>query len=341
MSEEAPILPSEERVQSVVKRIVGLSRKDDAENRLLQLYEERFLHDAIKKDPECEIDKTSEQIAILKRLCVELPDFLLKFGLEQPLNYSPEHFHLLDLSKLDLPKEMRDYHNKHPMAFLRLSQAIIMNNEIVIKRDKIDFLRKTAHELIHGQAFHSLEVPQTEGGTLRERRGGITFSLYDKEGNFQTAFFNQINEAVTEQLARLYLRENVSKYPELAEDLEKVKQNLLKWKTIKEAEEGQSIIYVDDVTGLTVGEGHIGYSIPEHTYEHERHMLKRLIDRIYARNQDRFSDPDEVFLIFTKAYFTGRVLELARLIDSSFDYIDFRELGELTQKEQYKSNEKN
>ena len=69
-------------------------------------------------------------------------------------------------------------------------------------------------------------------------------------------------------------------------------------------------------------------SIPYFVYNPQRLMLDKLMSDILKKNEGKFSNSREVALLFIKASFEGRVLPLARVIESTFGEGSFRRLGE-------------
>jgi hypothetical protein len=67
----------------------------------------------------------------------------------------------------------------------------------------------------------------------------------------------------------------------------------------------------------------------EMVYPQERKIFNILLDKLYQKNTDRFSNREEVFAIFTKAKLTGNILPLGRLVDETFGRGTLRRLGEL------------
>jgi len=80
------------------------------------------------------------------------------------------------------------------------------------------------------------------------------------------------------------------------------------------------------------GSGVISVSLESYTYPKERKRLRSLIDKIYNKNKDDFVDQEAVFKVFTKAYFTGRILPLARLIEKTLGKGAFNKLAKDTAK---------
>jgi hypothetical protein len=67
--------------------------------------------------------------------------------------------------------------------------------------------------------------------------------------------------------------------------------------------------------------------ITGYAYKKQRDRLNVLVKEIHERNPGRFSSTEEVFKVFAKAVLSGRLLELARLIDQTFGKGGFRKLG--------------
>jgi hypothetical protein len=51
------------------------------------------------------------------------------------------------------------------------------------------------------------------------------------------------------------------------------------------------------------------------------------VKETYERNPGHFTSTEEVFKVFAEAVLSGRLLELARLIDQTFGKGAFRKLG--------------
>jgi hypothetical protein len=61
-------------------------------------------------------------------------------------------------------------------------------------------------------------------------------------------------------------------------------------------------------------------------YKKQRDRLNVLVKEIYERNREHFTSTEEVFRVFAEAVLSGRLLELARLIDQTFGKGAFRKL---------------
>jgi hypothetical protein len=65
-----------------------------------------------------------------------------------------------------------------------------------------------------------------------------------------------------------------------------------------------------------------------YTYPESRRALNNLLAKLHGSNTDRFTSQEEVFPLFTRAYFTGKILPIERLVDRTFRKGTFRQLGE-------------
>ena len=61
-------------------------------------------------------------------------------------------------------------------------------------------------------------------------------------------------------------------------------------------------------------------------YREERERFNDLLDLLYEKNKDDFKDREEIFKLFTKAKFSGRLLPLARVYEKSFGRGAFKRL---------------
>mgnify|MGYP001038381925 CR=1 FL=1 len=67
-------------------------------------------------------------------------------------------------------------------------------------------------------------------------------------------------------------------------------------------------------------------------YPVEYGKTKVTIKEMYERNKDNFRSPDEVMDLFIKAYFSGKILPIARLIERTYGKGYFRKIGRISAK---------
>ncbi len=70
--------------------------------------------------------------------------------------------------------------------------------------------------------------------------------------------------------------------------------------------------------------------VHEWRYGTERQRLKELIATLYEANKTLFKNEEDVFAYFAKAVFTGRLLDIARLVEKTLGKGAIRTLGEQT-----------
>ena len=68
-----------------------------------------------------------------------------------------------------------------------------------------------------------------------------------------------------------------------------------------------------------------------YAYTKERIALGWIVHVLYQENQNKFKNPEEVFQLFSQALFTGKSLEIARLIEKSVGIGkgSFRKMGKI------------
>ncbi|MFZ2072547.1 MAG: hypothetical protein WAV10_02630, partial [Minisyncoccia bacterium] len=66
------------------------------------------------------------------------------------------------------------------------------------------------------------------------------------------------------------------------------------------------------------------------TYMRQREVLNFVCAEIQKQFPDQYQSADEVYKVFLNAHFTGKLLELARLVDGTFGEGSFRLLGNMT-----------
>ena len=116
-------------------------------------------------------------------------------------------------------------------------------------------------------------------------------------------YFGKMDEAVTEKLARLFMAECLPDIDGLDEYAEE---------------------YGKDPEGFVISRAT--------AYGTEVSQLNNSQRELYKVWGDTFGwkDSEDVFLEFTRPYFTGKSLDLARLLKSVYPNLTFEEMGRLT-----------
>ena len=97
----------------------------------------------------------------------------------------------------------------------------------------------------------------------------------------------------------------------------------------KERKKIQDII-LWQTTPFYLPDGRIKYKSEFDSFDlpKEREILNNLIEKLYFKNKDKFKNEEEVFDLFAKSVFTGK-LSWGRLVNKTFGKGTFKKLTEL------------
>ncbi len=280
-----------------------------------------------------EREKTPEEIKIIEEVLAKMPDFVEKYG-GKPVPVRPEHIHIMNPS--DLP-EVGGQNLKGTIGiYSTSSQKIAISPSIT--ENKLGFAGAVSHEVIHFNAFQSITrrehsffqepsvfATRSSGFSVSVEAGkkGIPYSPLGKKAKTM-AYFYFINEAMTEELTKRFDEECFGSIPLLAPDIE----NREKFRAgiVSEAK-AEDIRVVNPVKGIL--RGFVPKGLPYY-YAPQRKKLWKIIGEIKKKNSRKFDSDEDVFNVFARAYFTGKKLEAARLIEKTFGKGSFRKLGKKT-----------
>jgi len=194
------------------------------------------------------------------------------------------------------------------------------------KGDKLELAQEIVHEMLHFNSFGSLE--KGKKGEIKLRRVGLAIKSPKSKKPY---FFISLNEALTTELSKRFEREYFEKIPFLKKEFRENKKALSKLDIPNDWKEEIAWIDLEAFRKMKKEEllKNEDLVVKFYSYWRERKALKRIIQLIFLRNRERFKSEEEVFEIFARAYFTGRLLELARLIEKTFGKGSFRKLAEV------------
>ncbi len=254
-----------------------------------------------------ELKKTSEQRKVLDFVVNETNIFLEKFT-------KSDARASIDLIKLvDAEFFTKNFAGMSASGVcLPANQCIaILVNE---KTTKTEMAEIAFHEFMHLFGFGKIGI---NGGTangyadISFERFGLAIVSKDQK----TMFFNQINEAITTELTNRF-HEHIRKSPLFKDDI---------WilKNTYEANENfpPILVILEDENGKSENSARVSY-----VEEYARTMAT--IETIYKKNQEQFSSKEEVLEVFLEAYFSGKLLPIARLIEKTYGKGGFRMIGE-------------
>ncbi len=286
--------------ESSIERVVGESNPE-SEKSSLRFFSERFNDQAAyEKYKDKEREKTPDEVALID-LANELTNGLLrKYGLED-FNIPPKNIHIITRDALP---EMQG-----KGLYDAMRQGVLMGEV----KGKSHFLDIVTHELLHFKSYNSAQLVKLDGVEegITDYRSGIKIGTRD--ANY--FYFSNLNEAVTEEICQRLVR-SASEHPLVSEEVKKTRELIGKIKIEKPDE----VTYAREVDG---GVAHVSLAYPEH-----RKMLNLLIDKLFERNRETFTDREAVFEVFARSEMTGRLLPLGRLIDGTFGVGTFRKIAE-------------
>ena len=304
-----------EKRESSLRRVVG-GTAEDAEA-VRELYTQRFLSHpseaTIGPAREALVEKTPGQKELLNAVAADVGRFVERYGGE-PLQLSADHIYLFDSTKLS--QEDREQVGNVVAKFSERHQASAMYADRIL--NNLELAHVVAHEMMHHHAFESIRIipeKNTEDAIrIGKRRGGFLF--YESVTDFVGQW---LDEAVTEELTRRFDDEYLAGYSQLQYEVaRRVKLRGLMADSYAPEPVGHSYQLPDGTWRAAI--------IERSTYTEWRKKLDALLDAIQAAHSDRFADREAVFDVFARAYFSGRALEVARIIESVSGKESFRKV---------------
>lgn len=313
--------------KSAIKRVLGVEAKKETD--LLRFFKERFDKNF---QSENEMERGPELETVIKRVNVQMKEFLGQYGIET-LDIPVENVHVLDRAKFS-PEELKEITKETTNAFCSNKyQEIWLLQE---QTDKKDSYRSLVHEVIHMQGFNSYQQGTEESHEfslvsdkgeelyLRNRRTGL--EIMDKKHD--TLYFSKLNEALTEELTSRFVLKYFKDWPEIAVEVAEHEEKILRvaesMKMLGELDELR--MYVRDIFDVTDE----SFIHSKYAYHDERIKLNVLIETLYDENRDTQKSTDEVLRLFINAALKGRLLPIARLIEKTFGKGTFRTMGSET-----------
>jgi hypothetical protein len=288
-------------------RFVGYGQHEEYFMRYLQ--EGSILNDQTLK--EHERIKSLEEIEVIAEIFKRIPEFIAEYGAESTKVFPVDSVHLLNINAIENPL-VKDYLEKGVAGkYNPLKERI----EVLAEQgDYLNLARILIHEAIHANSFVSFQknmILEDEQPlqTIAMRRAGLSTLQ-----NGEYSMFKYMNEALTEELAKRFCE----KYFDSIDTLKGAHQvnNSKKFNnpTRKDAPVWDVIL-----EKLDLGTGY--------SYLNERIDFVAFAYTLYEKNKDIFESYEDVVKMFSKAMFTGKILDIARLTDHTFGEGMFRKIG--------------
>ena len=282
--------------ESSISKIIGGTEEErkEAEKLFGNAFREQRMFKSI------EHEKTPDELKLLLAVDNLTSEIAKNYGAKEPASVLPDNVHIVDkeiLKKLFLDEFKMEAKKNLSGFFSMRSQAVF-----VIEGQNInELLYLVAHEMYHFKGYGSFQVKKSPEGEARyaQRRGGWGIVMPKRKQNA----FQDMDEAVTDMLTAKTISgivdqvDNIGISKEIADEIKN-----------KYQEDPEAAYY-------------LGY-----VFEKER--LWDLLTEIYRKNKDRFENIDDVFDLFAKTIFTGKLINVARLIEKTFGKGSFRKIGE-------------
>lgn len=197
-------------------------------------------------------------------------------------------------------------------TFFANMQTIVIDGEYNISNT--DLAGTAFHECMHMLSFQrNVLIGDRDDGyaNIKPERSGL--SVYSSK-NPMYQYFNFINEAVTVELENRFCKK-MEKIKLFQEDILKIKKKY-----------GSDFVF----SFIQMKKDEKGNLDPERavSYSNEYKKTKEMMQNIYEKNKDEFNSVDEVMELFIEAYFTGKLLPIARLLEKTYGKGKFRAIGE-------------
>ena len=264
-----------------------------------------------------EREKTPEEIKIIDLANQKTNKLREKFGLPE-LSIPLENIYVIP-REAPWPRDI-EYDN----YYIQISQNIIIREARVRKlRDsKTIFAERVIHEMIHFKSYKSLKTLENLSAVGAYRIGLHTY----KRKNSSESYFNNINEAIVEELTIRLLKE-LEEHPLFRDETIQTKK-LKKLLAKEKSDEGKYLIKGDELY-INFDQGKSILSSAYFANEKEREVLNILIEKTFQKNKNKFKNKEEVFSIFVEATITGKMIFLGNLVDKTFGRGVFRKIAQI------------
>lgn len=340
MSLEGPkkSIAKKEGSKSSIRDVIGAT--PEIKEEALQSQEEIFDKQEFRSLVGKEREKTAEDVEMIS-IANEATNILRrKFGLDD-FDIPAKNIHMI-------PEDRWIRGSSSLGAYNSMLQSVIIKDDNI---SKLHNLANIIHEMIHFKAYNALQIelaeqqktPKNPEGKpkLIDYRGG--FEIRSRDG--KTLYFTELNEAITEELNKALLRILVPELrsnPIFKDEMARTEKvvNVHSGTAVKNGRpffdsdtvHAQSVPLVNPMDKFRRALGmkrQVSLSKKSLTYKKQRKMLNSLIDKVWKSHKEEFKDSEEIFDVFAKAYLTGNMLPVGRLVEDTFGKGSFRKIGEL------------
>lgn len=222
---------------------------------------------------------------------------------------------------------------------------LILVEEVPVR---MQYAKSLLHELIHFKSHIAMqdgEVSDPKKDQVYVFDSDYRVGLTIKAANMKDAYFLNLNEAITEELVKRFSKKLFDDplFAQEKEDFHTMKQANQGMKEEGETDQGIPVMDDPDLVYVNLYEPEdpeakmlmpdrfaddsVLYAVT-YAYPKQREVLRELVQKIYARNEDAFADADAVFDEFARASLSGNLLPLGKLVDETFGAGTFRNIIE-------------
>jgi len=267
-----------------------------------------------------EYPKSKKEIALINFANKETCKLMKKVGVES-YEIPVENFHIVP------PEIYKRFAGENGVARAdNVKKGVVFNAEYC-RDNPVFFGAVTFHEMLHLKAYLSVEAQEiNEDVIVTPYREGITvlaLQEHTNRGNYHE-HFSGLHEAIVAEAEKKFLPK-IFDCPELREEKEWILSEEAKEMKKKLAEEKG----ISEKDIIWVGKkGKDDWEIIPYSYQ--RKVLNYVCQEIKNEFSDQFQDIDDVYNLFLKAHFTGKILSLARFVEKTFGRGSFRLLSNMT-----------
>jgi hypothetical protein len=270
-----------------------------------------------------EYPKSKEQIALINFANRETCKLMKKFGLK-PYDVPVENFHIVPLELFKKAEQ-----NNVVYGFASIAKQGILLNAEHCRDNLLIFGATVLHELFHLKAYFALQIEENgKNSMINIYRQSVHINSPQSFRGSKHSHFDGLHEAIVAEAEKKLMPKLLNR-PELAkekkwlesDEAKKIKSELSKKNNIPE----EDIFWIDK----EAYDSRLYDAWKVISYPHERAVLNYVCSEIQKEFRDKFKTSEDVYEIFLKAHFTGRLLEIGRLVEKTFGEGSFRILGNM------------
>jgi len=263
-----------------------------------------------------EIEKTKKETALINLADQETSRLMQESGVES-YSIPPRNIHIISG---DLSEKLLMNGNRIAVA-IPSSQRMFLRSRS-FENKPVVFGSAIFHEMLHLKAHISVEVKKDI--SILSRSGvSINSSIKKmKEDEFHEHFLG-LNEAIIVEAEKRFIPKLIDN-PELSGEKEWMSSDEAEIRRKEISEEVK--IPEEDIVWINEKDTKDFYKIPYHL---QRDVFSYICQEVQKQFPDKYQNFDDVYKVFLKACFTGKLMEISHLVEDTFGKGSFRILGDM------------